>query len=197
MKRRIAILVGSATATVLAATVFGTGRGGVASNLNRADGKTVAEPLAGEVMEGWRAVELYEVQMERLTEGEQRIPDLPERTELFPSMRILSAGGGGIPGAGGINPTTGSTQSGRMGERRRILDGLDDSLDRGPSWGWLADEVHATTSQPETRRETGLRFLSSDESRLLPQNTDRLGTGLGFGGGEDSFLFQRRQDDRF
>lgn len=191
------ILVSSATVAALTATVVGTGRGRVASNPNRANEKTIAEPLTREGIKGWRTVKLYEVQTESLTEGGQRLPDLPGGTKLFPSVRGLSAGAGGVQELSASGSSIGSIQSGRTGERRGILDELDGAPDRSPSWGWLADEVSATAIQPEAKRETGLRFLQSDESRLLPQNTDRLGTGLGLGGGEDSFLFQRRQDDRF
>jgi len=182
----------SITAITLVITVFGTGRAGMRTIPEQSVPEQVAEPLAGTLMTGWRAVELYETQAGMLSAEHQRSPDLPGGTALLPDARGLSGGTGNIPESRNSGMAAGS-QGGRMESRRGILDGLDNA----PSWGWLADDVNAAAAVPEPRSETGFRSLQPLESRGQSQRTDRLGTGLGLGNGEDAFLFQRRQDDRF
>lgn len=191
MRNRMAVFYGSMTVAALAAAVSGTGRTRLESIPDRLpEAVTAADPLPASLMAGWRAVELYEVQEESLIAGDPRRTDLPGGTELLPNARIFSGVSAGIPDTGNSGIPIGG-QGGRNEGRQGILDGTDG----GPSWGWLADEVNAAAGMPE--RDNDSRSPQSSGSRTQPQGTDRPGTRFGSGNDEDSFFFQRRQDDRF
>lgn len=192
MRRWKTVLTGSVTAAALAAAVFGTGRDRAKSTPDWPEAVPAAAPLAGTRMAGWRAIELYEVQAESLAAGSQRRLDLPGGKELLPDVPGYSGGMGDIPDAGNSG-MTGDGQGAHGEGRRGILAGMDDE----PDWGWLADDVNAAATVPETGIETGFLVPQPAESRTPPQRTDRMETGFGIENNDDAFFYQRRQDDRF
>lgn len=142
------------------------------------------------------------VQMRDLQEAQ--LMGIRERIALPDSDGLLRQMGANTPG-GVIAPMSMPTMPPphRAGPDRRLqLGGVDGKAPTGAdglSWGWLADDVNASTPPTTLVPESGgFGFAPSSGSRLYEDRNNRLGTRQGFGdGGNDAFIFQRRRDERF
>jgi hypothetical protein len=176
--------------TALVVGVWGTGRDGATPSVS---GRPVLTPLSGTPSNGTRTVILHDLDAGALA-GLHRRPDLPGNEDLLPANDGMTGGNSSIPEFGTGNMTGGANPGGRTAAQRGILAGLNEGLDGGPSWGWLADEVNAAV--PPAANQADDRFVARPPTdvRQQPQGSDRLGTGLD--STENTFRFQRRQGDR-